>query len=102
MSISPFDGRYTDGSPVSNRYLVNITTTNHTRRLVGFVSNVNWAGEEQWCLYVGDRQGGATISIAGYQNDGVVEGTYRNYEVSGPYTERDYMYSLFDENKCLT
>lgn len=98
-SISPFDGIYRDGTPVTNRYLVNITRAGNSRGLVGFLYPQNWQGDEQPCMYVGDRQGGASFAITGY-NDGVVEGTYKDYLVQGPFTEGDYKYGLFDEEKC--
>lgn len=99
-SISPFDGRFRDGTPVSNRYLVNITTpTGRSRGLVGFIHPNNWQGDQQTCMYVGDRQGGPNYNIAGY-SDGVVEGSYKDYQVPDPYNEGNYKFGLFDRKIC--
>ena len=70
-----------------------------SRGFPGFIYPLNWQGERQTCLYVGDRQGGSNFNIKGY-SDGIIEGTYRDYQVEGPFSERNYTFGLFEEDKC--
>ena len=95
-------GYFRNGSPVQNRYVVEIPPGlgQQPRTFVGFFYFLNWEGQEQACLYVGDTQGGSTYNIAGF-TDGVLEGSYRDYRVSGAFSEEDYVFGLFDEEKCL-
>ena len=97
-SISPFDRQFRDGTPVTNKYLVNITRAGHSR-FVGFYYPQNWQGDAQPCMYVGNKQAGPNYNIADY-DDGVVDGTFDDYEVPGPLTEGHYKFGLFEEDKC--
>ena len=49
------------------------------------------------CYYVGSSQGGETPERE--ENDGIIEGTYLDYEVNGLF-EHNYVYSQFQQEIC--
>ena len=81
-------------------YTVNITTgtkRKNSRSFGGFLYNLNWERRPQTCLYVGDMQGDATYTT---DTGGVIQGKYRDYEVSGPFSERGYKFGMFKKQAC--
>ena len=61
-------------------------TMNHSklscqqRQFVGFLYSLNWELNENWCLYVGNRQGGP-INEVDNLNDPMLQGEYSEYKV---------------------
>ncbi len=101
VSVTPFVGHFRDGTPVKNRYVVKIPPGlgQEPRTFVGFFYPLNWEGQPQPCIYVGNTQGGPGTNVAGF-TDGVLEGTHGDYLLSGPFAEKGYIFGLFDEAKC--
>ena len=54
---------------------------------------------EEPCLYVGSRR---AAPIGGFiiPNDTVIASMYTNYNVSGAYSEEEYEFGMFNENRC--
>lgn len=98
MSISKFTGRNIFGDLVENTYVVNITTASDRRGYTGSRGRLTWEGEEGPCLYVGDSQSSPIYEIDN-PNDGVIEGFYTDYIVSGGFVD-DFIYGLFDNAIC--
>lgn len=78
---------------------MNITSGNQPRSFTGFIYSRNWVGEKQPCLYAGDMEAGPVNYVA-RPDDGVIEGTYKDYETQGAFSERKYKFGLFNEDKC--
>ena len=56
---------------------------------------------EEPCLYVGNRQAGPIHEIATPElNDGVIENIYDDYRVNNAFSEENYVFGLFDEDRC--
>ncbi len=100
MSVQRFTGLERGSYPAISRYTVGLTTNNNTRRYTGRLRIHNWAQENYPCLYVGDKQSGPTHEVPD-PNDGVIEGTYREYEVQNGFSEDGYKFGLFSENRCM-
>ena len=97
VGITPYTGLTIDGTPEpSTLYIVNITRGTSTRRFVGHLHKVGWEGRPGPCLYVGNRQAGGIVEIE-QPNDGVVEGDYKDYQVSSAFSEENYKFGLFNE-----
>ena len=79
-------------------FVLNITSSTDRRSLTGILSQLTWDLEEGPCLYVGDIQGSYIREIE-EPNDGVIEGLYSDYRVSGRFVE-DFVFGSFDEEKC--
>lgn len=65
-----------------------------SRQFVGCLYDFTWHLEEKYCLYVGDRQGAKGSGIHKGPNDPVIEGTYLDYVVDGPFST-DFGFSQF-------
>ena len=57
-----------------------------------------WEGQNEPCLYAGNRQGGVVYEVLGEQ-DSVIEGNYADYRVQGLYETR-FRYSHFNNSLC--
>lgn len=99
VDISAFEGTLRDGSPATNRYVINITTDSTSRSYTGWLYDLTWEFEEGPCLYVGNRQSGPIYEVR-TPNDGVIENIYSDYQVSSAFSEEDYVFGLFDESMC--
>ena len=69
------------------------------RSFTGIHYEFNWSHEKQPCIYAGNRQGGPIHEVKD-PNDPVIEGHYKEYQVSGPFSEAGYKYSLFNSTVC--
>jgi len=58
-----------------------------------------WDGKRMQCLYAGNAQGGP-INEVDIPNDYVIEGTYKDYEISGLFGS-DFRYSQFADDQCV-
>lgn len=100
MSIGPYTGLDRSGNQVIDMYVVNVTTSGLPRSYVGKLAQVTWDHTNGPCLYVGDSQS-SPISEIEKPNDGVLEGDYTDYVVSGAFREDDkFKFGLFDDARC--
>ena len=49
---------------------------------------------------MGGKQSGPIYEVQD-PNDGVIEGTFQDYEVQNPFSEQGYTFGLFSEDKCI-
>lgn len=49
---------------------------------------------------MGDAQAGPVYEVVS-PNDGVLASNYRDYQVEGAFSEKDYRFRKFDEHRCL-
>lgn len=99
MDVTPFTGQLRDGSLAVDHFVVNMTTFQEPRAYTGSLFDITWGFEEGPCLYVGNRQAGPIYEVAS-PNDGVIENIYKDYQVSGAFSEEDYIFGLFNEDRC--
>ena len=101
VRVRKFTGRSVYGRFWGNAYMVDVDKPNGDRRsFVGFLYRSTWEGEEGPCLYVGNGQSGPTYEVAS-PNDGVIEGVYSDYAVSGGFVE-DFKFKRFQSQECAT
>ena len=101
FNIIPYNGTLRDGSSGSNHYIVSTKGRSQSRTFTGLLHHYSWEHVEEYCLYVGNRQGGPINEIV-KPNDWVIErnNTFTNYKVSDAFSEENFEYRLFDESKC--
>ena len=99
VSVVPYQGEVWNGSPGTDRYVVNITTRGKNRAYTGTINNLNWDHSMGPCLYVGDRQSGPVFEVQS-PNDPVIESIYSDYLVKDPFLEADYKFGMFEEFRC--
>lgn len=61
------------------------------------LDSLMWELEERPCLYVGDSQAFSIYEIDKY-NDGVIEGIYTDYIVSGAFDDK-FNFSIFASDR---
>ena len=71
------------------------------RSFIGDLSSLSWERRDEYCLYVGSRQGGPLNpdDAMGGPNDPVIEGEYLQYKVDSSFAS-EFTYSHFDETRC--
>lgn len=75
-------------------------TGTHNRTFVAELYTFTWEPRNEVCFYAGNIQGGELAEITDRSvNDPVIEGSYREYIVSGLF-EHDYAYSQFSNSVC--
>jgi hypothetical protein len=99
VELSPFNGELRNDSQSQDLYVLNMTSLTIPRAYTGWLYNQTWEFEEGPCLYVGNRQSGP-IYEAVDPNDGVIENIYRDYRVNSAFSEDNYVFGLFVENRC--
>ena len=97
MDVHEFTGLLKDGSGADDRYILNFPSLD--RSFTGRLHHLTWEFEEGPCLYVGNRQAGHIYEVTD-PNDGVIEELYSDYKVSSAFSEENYAFGLFDENRC--
>ena len=83
-------------------YVVNVTRPSSNPRsfeFVGAMYNSSWKDEPKECIFVGTNQGGPTGEVA-YADDPVIEGSYVDYNTTGPFVT-DFNYTVFNDTKCV-
>ena len=81
-------------------YLVKVTPpSGHTRQFIGELYHRSWDRTLRSCIYAGSSQGGRSIDIAG-PRDSVIEGVYRDYDVTDGLVGTTFKYSRFDTSLC--
>ena len=101
VDITPYTGLLTDGTVATGRYIVGITTSGVSRSYTGWLYSITWDTKDGPCLYVGNRQAGDIQEVAS-PNDGVIESIYKDYRVESAFSEEDYVFRLFQEERCST
>ena len=99
VSVEPFSGLERGGTISKNRLRVDLTTNNKPRSFTGKLLPYNWASDQEPCLFVGNRQSGPIYAILD-PNDGVIEGSFKDYKVKSAFSEKGYVFGLFDEDRC--
>jgi hypothetical protein len=69
------------------------------RAYTGWLYDLTWEFKEGPCLYVGNRQSGPIYEVID-PNDGVIENMYKDYRVDSAFSEEDYVFGLFSEDRC--
>lgn len=49
---------------------------------------------------MGSKQSGPIYEVW-EPNDGVIEGTFRDYQVKKAFSEQDYRFGIFNEGRCI-
>ena len=72
------------------------------RSFIGDLDSPTWDGRHEYCLFVGNGQGGPLnpADAMGGPNDPVIEGNYTQYKVDGNFAT-GFAHSHFDEGRCL-
>ena len=101
MQVEPYTGPVQPDSSSDGYYVI---TTNHPdegmRQFVGWIWPLTWEHRSEYCLYAGQYQGGPLYEIVDDSvNNGVIFGTYDDYEVDSSYAT-DFAYSHFNESQC--
>ncbi len=102
VDVESFSGTLKDPKfSDENRYTVSFSRedSGKTTSFTGLLQEQTWSKEPFPCLYAGDRQGGAIYEVI-EPNDPVVEGSYKDYIVPSAFSEKDYVFGLFDDSKC--
>ncbi len=101
VSVTPFTGVDRNGNPVPERYVINLSspTSGEERTFTGWYYDLTWEFEDGPCLYAGNRQAGPIYEIQ-EPNDSVIEGRYKEYMVNSAFSEVEYTYGLFNEDRC--
>ena len=69
------------------------------RAYTGWLYDLTYEFEEGPCFYVGNRQGGPIYDVTD-PNDGVIEKIYSDYKVESAFSEENYAFGLFSEDRC--
>ena len=70
------------------------------RAYTGWLYDLTWEFEEGPCFYVGNRQAGPIYEVTD-PNDGVIENIYSDYKVDSAFSEENYAFGLFSEDRCM-
>ena len=99
-SVTPFTGVDRNGDLAPNRYVINLSspTSGEERSFTGLYT---WDFQDGPCLYAGNRQAGPIYEIQ-EPNDPVIEGRYNEYMVDSAFSEDNYSFGLFYDNRCVT
>ena len=102
VSVTPYTGLLRDGSQAQGLFTARITTSGATepRIFSGWLYRLTWEFEEGPCLYVGNKQSGPIYEVT--PNDGVIAETYKDYQVDSAFSEENYNFGLFSEERCGT
>ena len=103
MQVVPYTGRVRPDASSDGYYVI---TTNHPdegmRQFVGWIWPRTWENQHEYCLYSGQYQGGPLYEIVDDTvNDGVIFGTYDDYEVDSSYAT-NFSYTHFDKSQCVS
>ncbi len=60
---------------------------------------MTWEFKEGPCLFVGNRQGGPIYDVPN-PNDRVIAELYSDYRVESAFSEQNYDFGLFSEDRC--
>lgn len=99
VSVEQFTGLEYGGVRAVDRLTVDITTNNKSRSFTGKLLPFSWEGVQEHCLFVGNRQSGPSFAVK-KPNDGVIEGSFRDYIVENTFSEQGYRFGLFNEDRC--
>ena len=102
MDVAPFTSEMRAGESAEGLYSVNLTTyPTGSRSFTGQLHRLTWEAEEGPCLYVGSRQSGPVYEVV-HPNDAVIASIYSDYRVDGAFSEENYSFGMFDEDRCFT
>ncbi len=100
VDVTPFTGQLRSGEQATGRFVLNLTTFGSApRSFTGWLYDLTWEFEEGPCLYVGNRQGGPIYEVPN-PNDRVIAELYSDYRVESAFSEENYDFGLFSEDRC--
>lgn len=103
VTVKPYTGPVRADAPSNaHYYTINFTHPDQPtlpRFITGDLLDITWERQTEPCFYVGDVQGGSLYEVE-ENNDPVIQGSYRDYQVGGPF-ETAFTYSHFDTSRCL-
>ena len=85
-------------TPGPGHYAVTVNAPSGTRRFFAWKYSRTWDQEGVNCLYSGNAQGGTLYEVTSLP-DPVIQGTYKDYTVSGLF-HSEYKYEMFRPH-CL-
>ena len=101
VEVTPFEGQLRGGGQAENRFIVNMSSLAVPRIYTGWLDDRTWESEDGVpCLYVGNIQGGPIYEVTN-PNDGVIENRYSDYKVESAFSEENYAFGLFSEDRCV-
>ena len=71
-----------------------------TKTLTGVLHPITWFKQDS-CLYVGSAQASSAQINTNLPNDPVIEGNYRDYQLDEAFSEEEYVFGQFNENRCV-
>ena len=100
VSVTPFTGQLRSGEQAQGRFILNLTTPGSApRSFTGWLYELTWEFEQGPCLYVGNRQAGPIYEVP-EPNGPVIAELYTEYAVDSAFSEENYSFGMFDENRC--
>ena len=87
------------GDVYTDAYTITVNYPGQRRQFVGFLYSLNWELKEEWCLYVGNRQGGPIYEVNN-PNDPVLHGKYSDYKVDNIFGT-EYAFDHFEPARCM-
>ena len=87
------------GDVRADAYTITVNYPGQQRQFVGFLYFLNWELKENWCLYVGNRQGGP-INEVDNPNDPVLQGECSDYKVDNIFGT-EYAFGHFESARCM-
>jgi hypothetical protein len=100
VEVTPFNGELRNGRQAEDRFILNMSSLAVPRAYTGSLEALTWELKEGPCLYVGNRQSGPIYEVTN-PNDGVIENIYRDYRVDSAFSEENYIFGLFNEDRCV-
>lgn len=100
IEVERYTGVLEDGRTSMNAYLITVKYSDqNSRQFLSMLDSPVWDAQRGgYCLYAGNRQGGAISELLS-PNDSVIEGWYTDYIVSGAFGF-EFDYSHFDPQEC--
>ena len=95
ISVSPFN-------EAQKLYAITVQhPDSQPRSFIGDLGSSTWDGRKEYCLYVGNQQGGSLhkADAMGGPNDPLIEGKYYQYKVDGDFATK-FVYAHFNETRC--
>ena len=103
VEVTPYNGQLRNGGQAEGRFTVNMSSLAVPRVYTGLLDDRTWESDDGPgvpCLHVGNIQAGPIYEVAN-PNDGVIENSYSDYKVESAFSEENYAFGLFSEDRCV-
>ena len=101
VEVTPYNGQLRNGGQVEGRFIVNMSSLAVPRVYTGLLDHRTWESDDGVpCLHVGNIQAGPIYEVTN-PNDGVIENSYSDYKVESAFSEENYAFGLFSEDRCV-